>query len=237
MRVGVTLPSFRDDAFALDAARRAEALGLDGVFAFDHLWPLRRPDRPALSCFVLLGAVAGATSRVAFGPLVARIGLAPDDLLVAQLASLAAMAPGRVIAGIGTGDSQSRPENDAYGIEFAPAATRRASLARCAEALCALGIPVWVGGGGPATDETASARGAAVNLWEGDVAAVAAVHGRAEVTWAGPVPGDERAVRARLDELADAGATWAVCAWPDSLEVVAAAAEAHRSDRGPEPRR
>jgi hypothetical protein len=29
---------------------------------------------------------------------------------------------------------------------------------------------------------------------------------------------------ARLDEVARAGATWAVCAWPDSLEVVAAAA-------------
>ncbi len=40
MRVGVTLPTFRDDAAALDAARRAEALGLDGVFVFDHLWPL-----------------------------------------------------------------------------------------------------------------------------------------------------------------------------------------------------
>jgi alkanesulfonate monooxygenase SsuD/methylene tetrahydromethanopterin reductase-like flavin-dependent oxidoreductase (luciferase family) len=237
MRVGVTLPSFRDDAFALDAARRAEALGLDGVFAFDHIWPLRRPDRPALSCFVLLGAVAAATNRVALGPLVARIGLSPDDLLVAEVASLAAMAPGRVIAGIGTGDSQSRPENEAYGIEFAPAPTRRASLARCAAAIGALGVPVWIGGGGMAIDEAALAVGAAVNLWEGEVAAVAALEGRTETTWAGPVPGDERDVRARLDELADAGATWAVCAWPDDLEVIAAAAEGHRADRGPEPRR
>jgi len=237
MRVGVTLPSFRDDAAALEAARRAEALGLDGVFVFDHLWPLRQPERPALSCFVLLGAVAAVTGRVALGPLVARIGLVPDDVLVAELASLAHMAPGRVIAGIGTGDSMSAPENEAYGIEFAPPPARQASLARCAEALRSLDIPVWVGGGGRATLEAALAVGAAVNLWEGDLPALSALEDRAEVTWAGPVPGDAAAIRVRLDELAGVGATWAVCAWPESLEAVAAAADAHRADRGPEPRR
>jgi len=237
MRVGVTLPSFRDDAAALEAARRAEALGLDGVFVFDHIWPLRRPDRPALSCFVLLGAVAAATERVALGPLVARVGLVPDGVLVAQLVSLAHMAPGRVIAGIGTGDALSAPEHEAYGIEFAPAPARRASLARCAEALGALGIPVWVGGGRTGTLETALAVGAAVNLWEGGLPAIAALRDRAEATWAGPVQGDECAIRARFDELADAGATWAVCAWPESLEEVAAAAAAHRADRGAGPRR
>ena len=46
MRIGVTLPSFRDDASAVDAARQAERLGLDGVFVFDHLWPIGQP-RPA----------------------------------------------------------------------------------------------------------------------------------------------------------------------------------------------
>ena len=49
-----------------------------------------------------------------------------------------------------------------------------------------------------------------------------------EVTWGGPVGGDVAAVAARLDELAGAGATWAVCAWPDSLEVVAEAARSVR---------
>ena len=49
MRLGVTLPQFREDAEpALAAARRAETAGLDGVFVFDHLWPLHQPERPAL---------------------------------------------------------------------------------------------------------------------------------------------------------------------------------------------
>src|SRR5271169_153104 len=128
MRIGVTLPSFRADAGALDAARRAEAAGLDGVFVFDHLWPLGRPDRPALASFPLLGAVAAVTETVALGPLVARVGLVPDEVLVAELASLSHMAPGRLIAGIGTGDAMSAPENQAYGIAFADAGTRRLAL-------------------------------------------------------------------------------------------------------------
>src|ERR1700722_11473141 len=106
MRVGVTLPTFRDDAVVLDAARRAEEAGLDGVFVFDHIWPLGRPDRPALSAFPVLGAVCAVTERVSVGPLVARIGLVPEDVLVAEFASLSHLAPGRVIAALGTGDSQ-----------------------------------------------------------------------------------------------------------------------------------
>ena len=53
VRIGVTLPSFREDASAVDAAILAERLGLDGVFVFDHLWPIGQPDRPALSAMPL----------------------------------------------------------------------------------------------------------------------------------------------------------------------------------------
>ncbi len=50
-----------------------------------------------------------------------------------------------------------------------------------------------------------------------------------EVTWAGPVGSNELAAAARLDELDAAGATWAVCTWPESLEALAKSAEAARS--------
>ena len=66
MKIGITLPQFRNEAdTALEAARRAEDLGFDGVFCFDHLWPMGRPDRPALSSAPLLGALAAATSSTA----------------------------------------------------------------------------------------------------------------------------------------------------------------------------
>src|SRR3954447_25029707 len=89
MRVGVVLPSFRfDPDTALDAARRADGAGLDGVFVYDHLFPMGRPDRPAISCFPLLGAIAASTTSVTLGPLVARVGLVPDAMLVNQLQTL-----------------------------------------------------------------------------------------------------------------------------------------------------
>ncbi len=224
MRVGVTLPTFRDDAAVLDAARLAERVGLDGVFVFDHLWPLGAPERPALSAFPVLGAVAAVTTRVHFGPLVARIGLVPDDVLVAEFLSLHRMAPGRLIAGMGTGDKMSAQENLAFGIDVAPADERRLALRGCAERLLAQHVPVWVGGGSVATTAIAAEVGAAVNLWGGQPAALAALAGRCEVTWGGPVPGDVPHIAEWLSELAGAGATWAVCAWPSSIEDVAEAA-------------
>jgi alkanesulfonate monooxygenase SsuD/methylene tetrahydromethanopterin reductase-like flavin-dependent oxidoreductase (luciferase family) len=225
VRVGVTLPSFRDDPHeALEAARRAEALGLDGVFAFDHLWPMGRPERPALSAFPLLGAVAGITSRIALGTLVARIGLVPDDVLVAQLVSLERMAPGRVVAGLGTGDAKSAAENKAFGVGYPPADDRRLELRSCATRLRDAGIPVWIGGGSTATTRLAGDLGVAVNLWEGHPTALAALQTRCEVTWGGPLRGDVPAMAEWLSEIRRAGASWAVCAWPSSLERLAEAA-------------
>jgi len=234
MRVGVTLPQFEvtaDDAVA--AARSAERLGLDGVFCFDHLWPIGHPDRPALSAAPLLGALAAATSTIAVGTLVARVGLVPDATLVSTLASLSAMSGGRCIAGIGTGDRLSRPENEAFGIPFEPAEVRRQRVAGVARAVRPLGIPVWVGGGRPEMVALARSAGAAVNLWEGETPEVARlVASGLEVTWGGPVGHEVGPVLARLAGLAAAGASWAVCAWPGSLEVVAEAADALASGPG-----
>lgn len=229
MRIGVTLPSFRDDpADALDAARTAESLGFDGAFVFDHLWPMGRPDRPALSAFPLLGALAAVTSRLCLGTLVARVGLVPDDLLVAELVSLERMAPGRVVAGLGTGDAKSAAENRAFGLAYPPADERRLALRSCARQLRDRGIPVWIGGGSPATTQLASELGVAVNLWEGQPAALSALQARTEVTWGGPVAGDVAAMAEWLSEIERAGATWAVCAWPVSLEALAEAASLGR---------
>jgi alkanesulfonate monooxygenase SsuD/methylene tetrahydromethanopterin reductase-like flavin-dependent oxidoreductase (luciferase family) len=232
VRLGVTLPSFHDGAApALDAARQAEALGLDGVFAFDHLWPLGHRERPVLSVFPLLGAVAAVTSRIQLGPLVARVGLVPDDVLVAQLLSLHRMAPGRVIAGLGTGDERSAAENRAYGIPYDRADERRLSVLACGRRLRQAGVTVWVGGGSVATSELAAELGAALNLWQGQPAALAALQVRSEVTWAGPVPGTVPELAEWLAELERAGATWAVCAWPASLETLAEAARVRGEQR------
>ena len=59
MRTGVVLPTFRDtpDAAFAAAAAAVEA-GVDGLFCYDHIWPIGQPERPALAPFPLLGALA-----------------------------------------------------------------------------------------------------------------------------------------------------------------------------------
>jgi alkanesulfonate monooxygenase SsuD/methylene tetrahydromethanopterin reductase-like flavin-dependent oxidoreductase (luciferase family) len=230
MRTGVILPTFRTSADeALAVAARADELGIDGVFCYDHLWPMGQPDRPALAPFPVLAAVAATTSRVAVGTLVARIGLVPDEVLVSEFDALSAIAPGRVVAALGTGDHLSADENRAYGIAFSPPAERRDALRRCVRALRARGVTVWIGGGAPATTALAGEEGVAVNMWGVTPEQVAAQAALTEVTWAGLArqsdgsggPGD---LATHMDRLAAAGATWMVLGWPAPLEELAAAA-------------
>ncbi len=244
MRIGVTVPSFREDASPVDAAVLAERLGFDGVFVFDHLWPIGRPDRPSLSAMPLLGAIAAATDAVTVGSLVARIGLLPDPVLVASLRSLDTISGGRFVAGLGVGDHLSAQENLAYGIPYAPREERLSSLEGCASALMDCGVTVWIGGRAR-TIEIARDVGAIVNLWGAGPDEIASVRDdyATEVTWggiAGQVPGqtDQTGrpsaddIAGNLSELGVAGATWAVCTWPaagSTLEELAeAAGEARR---------
>jgi alkanesulfonate monooxygenase SsuD/methylene tetrahydromethanopterin reductase-like flavin-dependent oxidoreductase (luciferase family) len=223
VKIGVTLPQFTERAAdTIDAAARAEGLGLDGVFCFDHLWPIGEPDGPALSIVPLLGALAGSTSTISIGTLVARVGLLPDSLLSEVLVTAWEISDGRFIAGLGTGDRLSRPENEAFGIPFESADERRARVRRVATVVQDRGIPVWVGGGEQKTIELARSLGATANLWEAAPETVAAlVESGLEVTWGGPLGRDRNRAEAMLGALAVAGATWAVCAWPESLELVA----------------
>lgn len=227
MRTGVVLPIFQDRATrALKVARRAETLGIDGVFCYDHLWPMGQPGRPALAPFPVLGLVAATTERIALGTLVARVGLVPDAVLVSEIAALDVLAPGRVVAGMGTGDRLSAGENEAFGVDFETARTRRARLAACVRTVRQRGIPVWVGDGGAATRAVARAEGVALNLWDARPAEVAMEARRGEVTWGGPAT--RQPLARTVARLAEAGATWAVFASPVDLDELAEAAAALR---------
>jgi alkanesulfonate monooxygenase SsuD/methylene tetrahydromethanopterin reductase-like flavin-dependent oxidoreductase (luciferase family) len=140
MRLGLVLPMFVGDPNRLlGFARRAEELGYDGVFAFDHLMPLGGPpDGPAFECFSTLAAVAASTERIAIGTLVARATLRPAGLLAKLAASVHEMAGGRLILTIGTGDQLSKREHEAFGIPFLGLQERRAHLEQTVAAVAAL---------------------------------------------------------------------------------------------------
>ena len=127
--LGVTLPQFSSDASAFaDAAERAEALGLDSLWAFDHLWPLSGgPERPIFEGWSSLSWLAASTG-ITVGTLVTRSSLRHPAVLAKMAASVAEIAPGRLVVAIGSGDQMSRAENEAFGIPYYAADRRIGQL-------------------------------------------------------------------------------------------------------------
>jgi alkanesulfonate monooxygenase SsuD/methylene tetrahydromethanopterin reductase-like flavin-dependent oxidoreductase (luciferase family) len=195
VKLGIALPSFVDDPeVPLTAARRAEAAGLDGVFVYDHVWrDVPPPRRPALECLAMLGAVAVETERVAVGTLVARATLRPPATLAAALDTVQRVSAGRLIAGIGAGDSQTKAENEAFGLPFGTMATRVEQLMAAVRAAHGRGFPVWVGGKAAVVRESVVLADG-WNHWGGSPAQfresaelVRAVAPHATLTWGGLV--------------------------------------------------
>jgi alkanesulfonate monooxygenase SsuD/methylene tetrahydromethanopterin reductase-like flavin-dependent oxidoreductase (luciferase family) len=199
MKLGLTLPSFVDDpSIPLAVACAAEAAGLDGVFVYDHLFR-RAADgtrRPALEGVALLGAVASATKRIAVGSLVFRAWSRPAQSLASAVATLSRVAPGRVVAAIGAGDSESREENETFGLGFGTMTERVERLTATVRATRDQGARVWVGGAAAAVRSVAAADADGWNAWgapperfEADAAALRSVAARPsfECTWGGLV--------------------------------------------------
>src|SRR5687767_9030889 len=154
-----------DPDVTIAAARAAEDAGLDGVFVYDHLWPIGQPERPALHGPTMLGAIAAETSTIAIGTLVARVSLVPEAVLANGFATVARIAGPRVIAGVGTGDHLSRAENEAYEVPFGSVDDRLAALADACRRLRAKRVPVWVGGRSAMVRRVAAAEADGLNLW------------------------------------------------------------------------
>jgi len=234
MQVGLVLPVFeRSPAMALAVARQAEGEGIDGVFSYDHLFPINRPDRPALSAIAVLAAVGVATERIQLGTLVSRVTLLPTPVLLSAFATLDQVSGGRIIAGIGTGDSLTRAEIEAYGLYFPPVDERLARLAETAHQLRNRGILTWVGGRSSRVREVAAAEADGWNSWDGpleDVAAYARA-GRGQASWGGPPPADGDLL-GHLAALAAAGVAWAVYGPPPTVDWVAFVTQLAEAARG-----
>lgn len=90
----------------LDLAVAAEQAGFDSVWTSDHFQPWRHTDGHAPNALVWLGAASQATKRVTLGTSVLTPTLRYNPAVVAQaFGTLGCLAPGRVILGVGTGES------------------------------------------------------------------------------------------------------------------------------------
>ena len=90
----------------LHLAVAAEDAGFDSVWTSDHFQPWRHTDGHAPNALVWLGAASQATKRVVLGTSVLTPSFRYNPAIVAQaFATLGCLAPGRVILGVGTGES------------------------------------------------------------------------------------------------------------------------------------
>ncbi len=90
----------------LDFSVHAEKAGFESVFVSDHFQPWKHIDGHAPNSVAWLGALGARTSKVAVGTSVLTPTFRYHPSIVAQaFGTLGSMFPGRVILGIGTGES------------------------------------------------------------------------------------------------------------------------------------
>jgi coenzyme F420-dependent glucose-6-phosphate dehydrogenase len=90
----------------LNYSVQAERLGFDSVFISDHMQPWRHDGGHAPAAMPWLGALAARTERILIGTSVLTPTFRYHPAVVAQaFATLGCLAPGRVILGVGSGES------------------------------------------------------------------------------------------------------------------------------------
>jgi coenzyme F420-dependent glucose-6-phosphate dehydrogenase len=111
----------------LELAVHAESLGFDSILVSDHFQPWRHTDGHAPFSFAWLGALGERTSRALIGTSVVTPTFRYHPAVVAQaVATLGALYPGRVLLGVGTGESLN--EVPATGMAWPPFKERFARL-------------------------------------------------------------------------------------------------------------
>lgn len=158
----------------LGFAKAAEAAGFDSLFVSDHFQPWRHTGGHAPNVFPLLGAMGAATSRLVLGTSVLTPTFRYHPSVVAQVfGTLGAMFPGRIVLGVGTGESLN--ETPATGLDWPESKERFARLREAIRLIRTLWredrvdfagdyyrtegatiydrpatpVPIWVAGAGP----------------------------------------------------------------------------------------
>jgi len=123
----------------LDLAVAAEEAGFDSVWTSDHFQPWRHTNGHAPNALVWLGAATQATKRVILGTSVLTPSFRYNPAIVAQaFATLGCLAPGRVILGVGTGESMNEVP---VGVDWPEQSERFARLKESVQLIQALTAP------------------------------------------------------------------------------------------------
>jgi alkanesulfonate monooxygenase SsuD/methylene tetrahydromethanopterin reductase-like flavin-dependent oxidoreductase (luciferase family) len=139
--IGVCLRTIRaEPGWWLESARRLDAAGYAGVWAWDHFVGQGDKTVPVVEGWTILAMAAAQTKRLTVGPFVLNV-MNRHPAVVARMASTLQIASeGRLILGIGIGGAPR--EHAAYGIDFPEPPER---VARLEEAIAVIRA-LWTGG-------------------------------------------------------------------------------------------
>src|ERR687897_1426648 len=128
MRSGLFVPVFDELADPTMVARlsaEAEDVGWDGVFVWDHVrW--REPVVDVADPWITLAAIATATERIRFGPMVTPLARRRPVKAARETATLDRLSGGRLTLGVGLGNDRFASEYSITGEELDD--RRRASM-------------------------------------------------------------------------------------------------------------
>ena len=99
MRNFTTYPEMPDPRALIAYATRAEELGFDSVWVWDHIFLGVDPPFPVIDSLTLLAAVAARTQRIRLGTGVLVLPLRNPAVLAKEVSSLDLIAEGRLLLG------------------------------------------------------------------------------------------------------------------------------------------
>ncbi|MBI3976701.1 MAG: LLM class F420-dependent oxidoreductase [Chloroflexi bacterium] len=239
IRVGVQLPQQHTTYAAYaDAVRRAEDLGVDTIWNWDHFFPLSGdPNGSHFEAWTLLTAMAMLTRRAEIGCLVTCNSYRNPALLASMARTVDHISGGRLILGMGAG--WFARDYREYSYEFGTAASRLRALRRSLPIIkdrwqkdtprpVRNPIPILIGGGGERVTLRLTAQHA--DLWNGFGPPENFRHKNAVLTsWCRELGRDPAAVERtaavgdhdldRLDAYVAAGATHLILGWHAPWEL------------------
>jgi probable F420-dependent oxidoreductase, MSMEG_2906 family len=157
-KVGVTIHPQQCTIRQLrDAWLRADELGVDSIWFWDHFYPLYgAPDGNQFECWSLLAAAAIETKAPQIGPMVTAIGYRNPDLIAYMAGTIDQLSGGRFVLGLGAGWFERDYEE--FGFEFGETRDRlrtlKEALPRIKTRISKLKpgpagpMPILIGGGG-----------------------------------------------------------------------------------------